>query len=60
VGLRPVITPMDGQVEHHDKLAMQRKARKAAGAEGLGGLDMDLSSIRRQNKAWRDMEFFDE
>ena len=60
VGLRPVITPLDGQVEHHDKLAMQRKARKAAGAEGLADLDMDLGSIRRQNKAWRDMEFFDD
>ena len=49
VGLRPVATVMDGQIELHNKLNMSRN-RKAAGAEGLGGLDMDLASMNRRRK----------
>ena len=50
MGLRPVITPLDGQVELHEKMNKRYNARKAAGAEGLGGLDMDLASMNRRRK----------
>jgi len=60
VGLRPVRTPLDGQVELHDKMDKRLRARKAAGAEGMEDLDIDLSSIRRQRRSVRDLELYDE
>jgi len=58
VGLRPVTTPLDGQVELHEKLNKRRRAQKAAGAEGLEELDMDLASIKR-GKPKNELRLFD-
>jgi len=60
VGLRPVATVMDGQIAQHEKLNMRRNVKKAAGAEGLEDLDIDLSIVRRQKREMNDLEFFDE
>ncbi|HIJ67253.1 MAG TPA: DDE-type integrase/transposase/recombinase [Planctomycetes bacterium] len=42
--IRPVITPLDGQVKKHKKLELAGRLKKAAGAEQLE-MDIDLSLL---------------
>lgn len=58
--LRPVKTPMDGQVREHARKEIFKKVRKAAGAESIETvLDFDFSLLKKQHKK-TDLKMFDE
>lgn len=47
VTLRPVMTPLDGQADRHEKLEIMKAVRKAAGAEDVKEvLNLDLTKLR--------------
>ncbi len=61
--LRPVPTPLDGQVAAHRRLDRRRKVKKAAGAESIDSVvDLELENIevRREEKDVIDLGLFDE
>jgi len=60
--LRPVKTPLDGQVAAHRRTDRMRKVKKAAGAESVRhvfDLGLDGIEVRRDEKDF-DLGFFDE
>jgi len=61
VSLKPVITPLDGQVKEHNRARVELQLKKAAGAEGQANdLGLDLSRIRPERNKYRDVKLFDE
>jgi transposase InsO family protein len=58
--LRPVITPLNGQVREHERLEVLKHVRKAAGAESVNTvLDMDFSLLKPENKK-TNLKLFDD
>lgn len=58
--LRPVRTPLDGQVREHKRQEVVKAVKKAAGAESVREvLDLDFSLLKPQQKLV-DLELFDE
>ncbi len=61
--LRPVPTPLDGQVAAHRRLDRQRKVKKAAGAESIEtvvNFELDQIEVSRDEKNVHDFGLFDE
>lgn len=58
--IRPVRTPMDGQIAEHKRRETVKAVKKAAGAESLETvLDIDLTLLKR-NPEYVDLDFIDE
>jgi len=56
--IRPVRTPLDGQVAEHARLEVRRAVRKAAGAESISEvLDFDFSLLKSKASGEK-LEFF--
>jgi transposase InsO family protein len=51
VTLRPVMTPLDQQIDRHEKLTLTKTVRKAAGAEELTEvINLDLSKLNKKER----------
>jgi putative transposase len=49
--LQPVRTPLDNQVEEHERQKVRKILRKAAGAESMKeGMDLDFSLLKTKNR----------
>jgi len=47
--IRPVITPLNDQIEEHKRIEARRFLRKAAGAESAVGIDLSKLNPKREN-----------
>ncbi|KPL21776.1 MAG: hypothetical protein AMJ75_09325 [Phycisphaerae bacterium SM1_79] len=57
--LRPIRTPMDGQVREHKRREAVKAVRKAAGAENIHTvLDIDFSALKKDKFEMVDLELF--
>lgn len=55
--IRPVITPMDGQVKHHKQVEILKSVRKAAGAESVTEVvDLEIDFETEQNESEKTIE----